>query len=451
MEQRISIVCGKGNNGGDGLALARKLHQAGYDIIVYYVAKEGSADYQANWQALPEDLKRISLSELQLENGFQGVDVLVDALFGSGLNRPPEGQYAEWIRAMNRTKALKLAIDLPSGLLGDKLNLIDFDSVFRADYCLTFQYPKRALVHPFSAHLAGQVVILDIGLHPDYLQKAQSNWYWQRKEDIEGLFSPRLKHSYKGDYGHALLFCGAPQTMGAALIAAEAALRSGVGLLSLNLPEQGFVAANARLPEAMLNTRAELKSLNLNRYTALLMGPGLGITHQTEAQMEYLLKQWQGNLVLDADALNMLASHPQWFDHLPKGTLLTPHPGEYRRLIGLDQLGPDQLEPGLALAKRHAIYILLKGSISTLICPDGDLHFFDWGSAALAKGGSGDLLAGCITAFLAQGKSTFEAVAMGLYLQGGAAQKASNAIGTEAAVLSSDILKQLGKAFPQQP
>lgn len=448
-QQALVIVCGTGNNGGDGLALARLLWTQGYTSLnLLYVKEEGSADFQANWLRLPQGLPTFSLSGDDALGVLAKAEVLIDALFGSGLNRVPEGKYAQWIQRMNAAKAFKIAIDLPSGLLGDNWEQLNQEAVFVADYTLTFQVPKKALVHPATAYMAGQIVVLDIGLHPDFLASAPSSWHWITEEELRPRFKKRHKHSYKGDYGHALFVAGSQATLGAALIAAEAGLRSGLGLLQVNLPEAAFPAINARLPEAMVQKRVMPKIPDVAQFNALLIGPGLGRDPQTADYVLGLMQKCTGHLVLDADALFHLSEHPSWFKHLPKGTLLTPHPGEYRRLLGQEVLGSDQLEKGLQLAHEHQIYILLKGSISVLLSADGNLHFFDFGSAALAKGGSGDLLAGLICGFLAQGYTVEDAVALGMYVQGKAARLAQVKIGAAAAVLSSDILKEIGAAFP---
>lgn len=449
LDQNIAIVCGPGNNGGDGLALARLLWENGYKHLnVLYVKEEGSPDFTANWKRLPKGISTFSLAEDAYQADLSNADYLIDALFGSGLRRLPEGQYAEWIQEMNASSAIKVAIDLPSGLLGDAWDKIIPELVFKADYTLSFQLPKKSLVHPISCHLAGKLEVLDIGLHPQFLASAPSDWHWLTEREVGQFFKQRKKHSYKGDYGHALFLAGSESTLGAALIAAEAGLRSGLGLLHVNLPDAAFSAINTRLPEAMVQKRDFQSLPDLQRYNAILLGPGLGRDSQTAEFIRGVLEKSRRNLILDADALYHLSEHPEWFSHLPKGTLLTPHPGEYRRILGVEVLGSDQLERGLQLAKEHQIYILLKGSISTLLSPDGSLHFYDFGSSALAKGGSGDLLAGLISGFIAQAYSVEEAVAICVYLQGKAARLAEAKIGSPAAVLSSDILKEIGAAFP---
>jgi len=443
----IVFLSGKGNNGGDGLALARLLKTHGYsDLMVFLIDRNGSPDFEANLNHLQSDIYQEALDE-QLKPGFFSEDtVWVDALFGSGLNRVLEGRYVDWIQALNKLSGLKVSIDLPSGLMGDAIAQADLSRVFKADYTLTFQYPKLALVHPYTAALAGQLEVLDIGLHADYLQSAESSFHWSTVADIKSIIKPRKKHSYKGDYGHAYLLAGSPNTMGAALIAAEACARSGTGLISLNTARETFTACNSRLPELMLQERGS-QAPSLDSYQAVLCGPGLGQDDGVNSLLGDILQNWQGPLVLDADALNLIAKNPSYLQWANENWILTPHPGEFKRLLGLDQLGPDQLDIGIEYCRKHRLNLLLKGSISVLIEANGNCTFYDYGSSALAKGGSGDLLAGLLCGLLAQDYSIKQAVNLGMVLQGKAAQLAEKELGTAHAVLSSDILQQIGKAY----
>lgn len=441
----IQVFCGKGNNGGDGLALARLLFKENYTLEVYYVDQSGSPDFNLNWQALPADIPKIQIETHNIKQHPKAI--IVDALFGSGLSRPLDGKYREVIKSLNHLEGEKLAIDLPSGLFGDVIQSFEEDQVFKADYTLSFQYPKLALVHPYSAHLAGEVVIIKIGLSSEFLHSAESSNFWHTPEEIKAYLKPRVKHSYKGDYGKALILAGSKATMGAGLISAEAALRCGLGLLRVNIPLSGFSAFNSRLPEAMLEEREEGFQSSFEGYQAILAGPGLGQMPRESKLLEELIKSYSGPLVLDADGLNLLASNPDWYNQLGPRCLLTPHPGEFKRLIKVAELGPDQLELAAKFSREHQVYLLLKGSISVLIEPQGQKHFFDLGDSALAKGGSGDLLAGACVAFLAQGYPFREAIALAHLAQGRAANLARREMGHAQAVLSSDVLKNLGQAF----
>ena len=448
-DRPIYIFCGKGNNGGDGLGIARLLFEAGYNTQVGYWSEEGSADYIYNWQRLPKEIKRVNLSEDWDWQQDLNQGLIIDALFGSGLNRPLEGKYRQLIEVLNASKALKVAIDIPSGLFGDRIMELAPDQVFKADYTLSFQYPKYSLLHPFTAHLAGQTEVLDIGLDASFIENAESAIYYASAAEIKGILRPRNKHTYKGHYGKAWFLAGSPETMGAALIAAESALRCGLGLLKVNVPEQSFNAFNSSLPEAMLEARDLGRNKPWEEYQSVLAGPGLGKSEAAKEILEQLIKKFKGPLVLDADALNLLAQNPQWYSELGEHTLLSPHPGEFKRLLGINTLKADQLELAQEFSQRHQIFLLLKGAISVLISPEGKMHFYDLGHPALAKGGSGDLLAGAIAAFLAQGYSILDSVSLAQYAQGNAAKLAALKLGHPQAVLSSDIVKQLGAAFAE--
>jgi len=445
----VLVFCGKGNNGGDGLAIARLLFNAGYNTQLGYWSEEGSADHNYNWQRLPKEIKRINLNEDWDWQQDLNQGLIIDALFGSGLNRPLEGKYRQLIEVLNASKALKVAVDIPSGLFGDRIMDLAADQVFRADYTLSFQYPKYSLLHPYTAHLAGQTEVLDIGLDASFIEKAETAIYYVSAVEIKDFLRPRNRHSYKGHYGKAWFLAGSPETMGAALIAAESALRCGLGLLKINVPAQSFNAFNSRLPEAMLEPRTLNRQQSWTEYQSVLVGPGLGKGEEAQQILKQVLKNYGGPLVLDADALNLLALNPQWYSELGRNSILTPHPGEFKRLLGLESLGPDQLDLAQDFCKQHQIYLLLKGTISVLVSPEGRMHFYDFGHPALAKGGSGDLLAGAIAAFLAQGYSILESVSLAQYAQGNAAKLAALKMGHPQAVLGSDIVKQLGAAFAE--
>lgn len=448
-EDELLIFCGKGNNGGDGLALARLLFNESFKVKVYYLSEKGSEDFNTNWRRLAEDMPKIEIeANLQLPKGSRNL-VIIDALFGSGLNRVLEPPYLNLIKSLNQASALKIAIDMPSGLMGDEIRPYKENQVFKADYSLTFQYPKYAQLHPLSSHYCGQLKVLDIGLDKDFISQSESSHYFHPASDLSSFLKVRKKHSYKGTYGHLWGLCGNANTMGAALISAESALRCGLGLLTMAVPPSAFSAFNARLPEAMLRDREGPLPSDWSAYKALLIGPGLGQEADLLPLIEKVLEETDQPIVLDADALNLLAENQSWYKHLKSRAILSPHPGELKRLLGVTELGSDQLDLVRELAKKEQINILLKGVITVLVVPDGDFHFYDLGCSALAKGGSGDLLAGAIASFLAQGYPVFEAVSLALLVQGSAAKIASDSLGHAHAVLSQDVLKAFGKAFRQ--
>lgn len=441
---KVSIFCGPGNNGGDGLALARLLHTAAWEVEVFLAQKEGSSDFNTNLQRLPKEIPLHEALEFN-SDGFE-TDIIVDALFGSGLNRTLEGPYHNLISELNKALALKVAIDIPSGLFADDNSSNDLPRIFKADYTLSFQHPKLALLVLPGAELAGETVVLDIGLSQDFYEEQESPYFYLETEDLKLFYRDRSKHSYKGTYGHVFHLCGSEDKMGAALIAAEASLRAGAGLLTCSIPQSGFNAFNSRLPEAMLEDRTQFNNQNLSRYQAILIGPGLGLGGPSAALLKQCIQDYGGPLVIDADALRILADSKTWLSFMPEGSILTPHIGELKALLGRKELGLDYLEASADFARKYRVYLLVKNSISALISPSGKIYFSDFGHPSLAKGGSGDLLAGLIAGFRAMSYAPFPAMALACYVQGEAARMAAEA-GHAHSVLSSDVLRFIGLAY----
>lgn len=441
---RVSIFCGPGNNGGDGLALARMLHEAQWQVEVWLCEERGSEDFETNLNRLPEDILRNAAFEFKADE--LNTDILVDAIFGSGLNRPLEGAYQTLILELNKALGLKVSIDIPSGLFADDNRDNDIPRVFNAQYTLSFQHPKLALMQVPGSELAGQTVVLDIGLDPEFYQEAKSDHYYLEFEDVQVFYRERAKHSCKGSYGHSFHLCGSEDKLGAALIAAEASLRVGTGLVTASLPDSGFAAANARIPELMLESRSAYTALNLSKYQSVLIGPGFGQSKEQEHILKQAIQDYGGAMVFDADALRMLANNPTWLNFLPEGSILTPHFGELKALLGRKDLGLDYMEACKEFAFKYRVYLLVKNSISAIVSPNGKVYYADFGSAALAKGGSGDLLAGLIAGLRAMSYAPFPALVLALYLQGKSAKMAAEASHAHS-VLSSDILRFIGLAY----
>lgn len=449
-ERPIYIFCGTGNNGGDGLALARMLHLAGWKIELIYFSKQGSEDYQVNLAKLPEAIsKHLWNTEASFYWPFSLPKnaILVDAIFGTGLSRPLEGYYADLVHALNMVQALKISVDIPTGLFADSNTENNLEGVFRAHHTLTFQHPKASFLHAFTAPYCGQFWVLDIGLSVEYYSSVESDHYYLEHGDLIPLWRPRQKFSYKGTYGHLLQIAGSEEKLGAALISARAAAKSGCGLLTAAVPASAFGPFNAKLPEAMLLKQESLPSFGA--FSAIMIGPGLGTAPAAQNTLKQLLQTYRGPLLLDADALNMLAENRTWLSFLPSGSVLTPHPGEAKRLLGVAKFEHDYLARLAEFCQRYKIYLLLKDAISVLINPAGKFIYSDFGTPALAKGGSGDCLAGIISALMAQAYPAQEAVLLGLFLHGRAAQRASRQEGHAAAVLASEVIDHLGWAMAE--
>jgi hydroxyethylthiazole kinase-like uncharacterized protein yjeF len=451
---RFFVFAGLGNNGGDGLALARLLTEAGYDTEVFVVrfSDKHSDSFQINYDRF-KNLGKQKLHDLKQGDDFPEIeeeDLVVDALFGSGLSRPVKGFPGEIIRRMNATPALKIAIDVPSGLFTDTPSAGAGGEIFRADYTLTFQFPKLAFLFPENDAYVGSWHVLDIGLHPEYIRKVSVRNYYVMPQDAAIIRKPRRKFSHKGTYGHALLIAGSYGKMGAAVLAARAALRSGVGLLHVHIPQAGYAIMQTALPEAMLSIDRYENYFSdvpeLAPYNAVGIGPGLGTMHQSQMALKLLLQQFKLPIVFDADALNILAQNKTWLAFLPHYSILTPHPKEFERLAGKWDNDFERLDKQRTFAVKNQVVVVLKGAHTSICTPKGDCYFNSTGNPGMATAGSGDVLTGILTALLAQGYGSVEAAVLGVYLHGLAGDIAARKQSQEA-LLAGDIVSSLGKAF----
>jgi len=451
---RFIVFAGLGNNGGDGLALSRQLTAAGYDVHVYVVrySDKNSNSFQINYERF-ENLGNKKLHELKKEDQFPEIteeDVVVDALFGSGLTRPVKGFPGEAIQHINASAAIKIAIDVPSGLFVDSSSRELDGEIVRADYTLTFQFPKLAFLMPENESFAGSWHVLDIGLHPDYINKVSVSNFYSGRKDVIPILKQRRKFSHKGTYGHALLVAGSYGKMGAAVLAAHAALRSGVGLLHVHIPKVGYSVMQTALPEAMLsidryeNYFSDIPELTL--FNAVGVGPGLGMQHQSQMALKLLIQQFKFPMVFDADALNILSENKTWLAFLPHYSILTPHPKEFERLAGKWNNDFERLEKQRLFAEKYQVVVVLKGANTSICTPQGDCYFNSTGNPGMATAGSGDVLTGILTSLLAQGYSSVEAAILGVYLHGLAGDLAAKKLGMEA-MIAGDIIMNLGKAF----
>ena len=449
----FAIFCGKGNNGGDGLALARMLSEYNYSVQVFIVEHSDSAseDFATNLNRLNQtSVVPHSIHDISETSHFEEDTVLVDALLGSGLSRPLEGLLSEVVHRLNRLNNYKIAVDISTGLFADDNSENKLESVFKADLTLTFQCPKMGMLHRDSAYLAGQIEVLDIGLDEEFVAKTESAYHFVTPEDVLEIFKPREKFSYKGTYGHALLIAGSYGSMGAALMSGRAALRSGTGLLTAFLPKCGVEIYQSSLPESMVQSSENDHSVSgipeLEKYTVIGIGPGLGKSQEASKTVKLLLQNWSRKMVIDADALNILSENKEWFKHLSNQTILTPHIGEFRRLLGIDKLESDYVQKLERFSKENQVTVILKDAITTIATPKGELYFMNYGTPALAKGGSGDVLTGIILGLLSSGYEAEDAAKLGVYLQGIAAHIASDATSLESC-LASDVIECLGEAF----
>lgn len=411
--EKIGIVCGKGNNGGDGVVIGKLLVSRSYNVKVFNVG---------------DNLELNSLT------------VIIDAIFGSGLTRPAEGMYAEAIRNINASKAIKVAVDVSSGLMMDSHSAGD---IIKADYTITFQVPKLAFMMPENATYVGEWKVVNIGLSPLY--KTESSNFYIDKVSVK----KRDKFAHKGDFGRALLIAGSLGKMGACVLAARAALRSGVGLLTVHVPKCGYTIIQTSVPEAMATVDANEDHFSdageANNYDVIGIGPGLGITASTISGLRKVLQAGKP-MVLDADALNILSGSRELLHLIPPGSILTPHPGEFKRLVGDWKNDFERLELQKKLAAQTRSVIVLKGAHTSVASPEGGVYFNSTGNPGMAKGGSGDVLTGVLTGLLSQKYSALDAATVGVFTHGKAGDIAAGKIG-ENAVLAGDIVENLGQSF----
>ena len=463
-EVKVKIFCGVGNNGGDGLALARMLYFTDIipQVFVVRTSDKMSHDCEINYNRLKEETET-PMYDIFSEDDFPLIkddDIIIDAIFGSGLNRDIEGFVAELIKHLNNNNAIRISIDIPSGLISGiqefrkahssqliaHSSQLTAHSIFKADYTLSFQFPKLAFMFPENDAYVGKWEILDIGLHKDFIDNVETLNFYTTEDVAMPILRKRPKFSHKGTYGHALLVAGSSGKTGAALLAAEACLRTGVGLLTAHLPKDALLPMQIYLPEAMTSIdKSDSHCSEINDilpYTAIGVGPGLGKNEETVILLKKLIQELTQPLVLDADALNILADNPTWLSFLPNNTILTPHPKEFDRLFGRMNNSYDRLELQRNMSVTHNIIIVQKGAHTAITFPNGTCFFNSTGNPGMATAGSGDVLTGMILSLLAQRYSPEEAALLGVYLHGKAGDVAVKKIG-ENSMIARDIIGNL--------
>jgi NAD(P)H-hydrate epimerase len=457
-ERPIVVVAGTGNNGGDGLVLARRLLQAGFSVTSYFFPLgRPSADNEANQNRLMEAAGEEGLQWLDPERPeipLPNNAVLVDALFGSGLNRPLEGPVAELVQRLNEAACLRIAVDIPSGLYADSLPP-EGSVVFHAHRTITFQIPKASFFWAEAGAFVGRWEVLDIGLHPACIAEQSSAQYYLDRETVRFLRKTRGIFDHKGSFGHGLIIGGSPGKIGAALMATEACMRSGSGLTSAFLPAEAHPTLHTLMPEAMVvgaQADGPLRHApeNLEAYAAVGLGPGLDQTDASAQVLSQVLERYRRPMVIDADGLNLLAQYPEWLQRLPTGSILTPHPGEWARLSGgVKKPTPQALEDLCAFARRYQLVVLRKGAYTAVADPEGRLYFNSTGNPGMATGGTGDVLCGMLTGLLAQGYPPTVAAQLGVWLHGSAGDLALENGQSPESLLARDLLQAIGQAFSQ--
>lgn len=450
-----TIFCGKGNNGGDGLAIARLLTISDCSVAVYIAESdgEGSYDFQVNLERLEQlspGLVQFVETPEELPLVATG-NIIIDAILGTGINRPVTGFTATLFDYINSLTNTVVAIDMPSGLYADKAG--DNNHVVAAEHTLSFEGYKRGLLMADNAGVIGKVHVLPIGLDTGYYNQTDTPFEIIDGALITTIYKPRLRFAHKGSYGHGLLIAGSYGKTGAAVLSAKAALRSGIGLLTCYIPASGYSILQGNVSEAMVITDAESNQisepeLNTEIYTSIGIGPGIGTLSQTINALHHLLQQYHLPMVIDADALNILGLHKGWQTLIPANSILTPHPKEFERLFGTTTNNFSQQQVALEKAQLLNCIIIVKGHHSFIATPSGKGFYNTTGNAGMATGGSGDVLTGLLTGLLAQGYAPQDAAIFGVYLHGLAGDLAAEAKSMEA-MTSGDIIEYLGQSFQQ--
>jgi hydroxyethylthiazole kinase-like uncharacterized protein yjeF len=452
-DRKVVIFAGPGNNGGDALAMARLLAERQYRVTCYLLAfGKMSDDCTINRQRLL-DQGLVEYREIGKDDSLPAIvpgGVVVDGIFGSGLTRKVSGFPGEVIRHINQNAGTVIAIDIPSGLFGEDNMDNDYDSVIRADYTLTFQFPFLSFFFRENDPHVGCWRVHDIGLHPEAIGSKETPYRTIEKEEIGRLLPVRQTFDHKGTYGHALIISGCYGMMGAALLAGESCLRGGTGLVTLHVPRYGYNIIQTGFPEGLVSLdQSDIlfsEPPDLAPYTAIGIGPGLGCKQNTGRGLKMVLERTSVPLVIDADGLNILSAHPEWYELLPPGTILTPHPKEFDRLAGESGNAFERHRKQREFSSRYHAIVVLKGAYTGIASPDGRYWFNTTGNPGMATGGSGDVLTGLITGLLAQGLEPLDAALSGVYLHGLAGDLAAEDTGQEA-LIAGDMISHLGKAF----
>lgn len=502
-ERKMMFFAGPGNNGGDALAIARQLADLDFICEVFLIdfGKELKGSPAINRQRLKEQGK-VKLSKIETITDFPDIaetDIIIDGLFGSGLTRPLEGLAAEIVQKINalghlpisrrvmtnekdssishhpnfsremtadrghpnrsRETTKIISIDIPSGLMGEDnsngrlpagARATTYNNIIRADYTLTFQFPKISFLFAENEKYVGEWEVLPIRLHPDGIAQTQTNYFFTEEEDIQQIIKKRSRFGHKGTYGHALLIAGSFGKMGAAVLASKACLRSGAGLLTVQIPHLGYPIIQTAVPEAMASVDQHDYTFtefpDLSPFSAIGVGPGIGIKSNTKKAMYELLEKAKVPLVIDADALNILSENKSWLDKIPENSILTPHPGEFKRLVGESENSYENIQKQLEFSKKYKVIVVLKGAFTSISTPAGKLYFNSTGNPGMATAGSGDALTGILLGLLAQGISPENAAIAGVFIHGLAGDLAAKEK-SEFSLIAGDIIEYLGKAF----
>lgn len=447
----VMIFCGRGNNGGDGLVVARYLaHKLIKRVSVFVVKTKAnpSKDFLINERRYTEVA---TIRYIENENDIPKIaanTVVVDALVGTGLNKPITGIFSSVVHAIHRSKAVIYAVDIPSGLYCDALNGLK-DTVIKASEVFTFHAPKLSFLLPQNSQYVPKFTVLDIGLDKNYNAQLSSSYEYVTAKYVRHFFTPRLKFSHKGNYGHVLIAAGSFGKIGAAVLAVKAALCSGAGLVTALVPACGYDIMQNSNPEAMVLCSGDTHLYDvpdLISFSAAATGPGIGTETNVYGFMNSWLKMFHKPMVLDADAINMMAEHKKFLKQIPENSILTPHPGEFKRMVGSWKNDSEKLALQTAFSIKYKVIVVLKGAHTTISTPQGKMYFNSTGNPGMAKGGSGDVLTGVITSLMAQRYDPEIAAVLAVFIHGLAGDIAAEKYG-QTAMRANDIVASLAEAF----
>ena len=451
----IVVFAGPGNNGGDALAVARILASEGLKVKAWLFNTTGrlSADCKTNRDRLTGMKKLDSFTMVIDEFDPPTLDastLVIDGLFGVGLNKPLTGGYASLVKYINASPSKVVSIDMPSGLMSESNEYNVRSNIIRADVTVTIQQPKLSFLFAENQQFIGELKVVDINISKEGMAQVDAHVTILEEDDVRCRMRQRDDFAHKGTMGHALIIAGSRGMAGAAMLATKACLRSGVGKVTVHTPAANIIPLQIGVPEAILDIDPDncffTEAVSTDRFQAMGIGPGLGNNENSAITMIGQLRRAQCPIVIDADAINILATHKAWMQQLPAGCILTPHIGEFERLEGASSDSYDRLSKAIILADRQQAYIVLKGHNTAIVTPGGRIMFCPTGNSGMATAGSGDVLTGVITALLARGYAQADACLVGTYLHGLAGDIAAKKFGKES-LMASDIIDALPEAF----
>lgn len=459
--ESVLILCGTGNNGGDGFVIARHLHNANINIRLFIVGqpKDISGDAELNLQVLRKlDIQIDNVNDqgglMKLEKLIPMQDVVVDAIFGTGLVDEVQGIQAGVIDVVNRLSEFTVSVDVPSGISGDTGKVMG--CAVRAHKTVTFALPKIGNIMYPGADYNGELIIRQIGLPKKSMNEVGMKHHIITRDRILKLLPERPQNSHKGTYGKANVIAGSSGMTGAAILTCKAALRSGLGLLKLYIPESLNLLITTSVPEVVTIPLNEMRRgvININQIARIIddasdvdvvaIGPGCGTASEMSELVRQMIEAAECPMVIDADGLNVLAKNVSWLNNKKSEIVLTPHPGEMARLTGLslDEITENPIDVATEFAMKHDVILVLKGSRTIIATPEGQVFVNLTGNSGMATAGSGDVLTGIITGFIAQGMNPKDAAILSVYIHGRAGDIMAGRKG-EFGLLAGDIVSGL--------